>query len=105
MDSDDLRQQLIFEALRASATMPLPTNPSYLRRRLIARASLGVRRWLQREGRRQRTQCSFEALAEEYCPEDAALRELVRIVHGADFAEEVTLTPESAGLRTISTNR
>ena len=65
MDSDDLRQQLIFEALRAAATMPLPTNPSYLRRRLMARASLGVRRWLQREGRRQRAQCSFEAVEGE----------------------------------------
>ena len=46
--------------------------------------------------------CSFEALAEEYCPADAVLRELARIVRGADFAEELGLTPESAGLRTIS---
>jgi len=46
--------------------------------------------------------CSFEALAEEYRPYDAALRELGRIVHGADFADEVHLTPESAGLRAIS---
>ena len=30
------------------------------------------------------------------------LRELARIVRGADFAEEIGLTPESAGLRTIS---
>ncbi|HEV8717166.1 MAG TPA: chromate resistance protein ChrB domain-containing protein [Candidatus Binatia bacterium] len=46
--------------------------------------------------------CSFEALIEEYCPADAVLRELARIVRGADFAEEIMLTPESAGLRTIS---
>jgi hypothetical protein len=46
--------------------------------------------------------CSFEALVEEYCPEDAVLRELARIVHGADFSEELSLTPESVGLRTIS---
>src|SRR5262245_54872822 len=46
--------------------------------------------------------CSFEALVEEYCPGDVVLRELARIVRGADFAEEITLTPESAGLRTIS---
>jgi hypothetical protein len=46
--------------------------------------------------------CSFEALAEEYCPGDAVLHELGRIVHGADFASELTLMPESAGLRTIS---
>ncbi len=46
--------------------------------------------------------CSFEALVEEYCPGDSMLREMAHIVRGADFAEEVTLTPESAGLRTIS---
>jgi hypothetical protein len=46
--------------------------------------------------------CSFEALAEEHRPDDAALRELARIVHGADFADAVSLTPESAGLRAIS---
>ena len=49
-----------------------------------------------------RGRCSFEALVEEHRPEDAALRELARIVHGADFADEVGLTPESAGLRAIS---
>jgi hypothetical protein len=46
--------------------------------------------------------CSFEALVAEHRPDDAALRELARIVHGADFADEVELTPESAGLRAIS---
>jgi hypothetical protein len=46
--------------------------------------------------------CSFEALAEEHLPDDAALRDLGRIVHGADFADEVHTTPESAGLRAIS---
>jgi hypothetical protein len=46
--------------------------------------------------------CSFEALVEEHCPDDAALCELARIVRGADFPEEIHLTPESAGLRTIS---
>jgi len=46
--------------------------------------------------------CSFEALVEEHRPDDAALRELARIVHGADFAGAVSLTPESAGLRAIS---
>ena len=33
---------------------------------------------------------------------DPVLRELARIVRGADFKDEITLTPESAGLRTIS---
>ncbi|HKA56707.1 MAG TPA: chromate resistance protein ChrB domain-containing protein [Candidatus Binatia bacterium] len=46
--------------------------------------------------------CSFEALVEEYCPGDVVLRGMARIVHGADFAEAIALTPESAGLRTIS---
>ena len=46
--------------------------------------------------------CSFEALVEEHRPGDAALLALARIVHGADFADEVGLTPESAGLRAIS---
>jgi len=46
--------------------------------------------------------CSFEALVAAHRPDDTALRELARIVHGADFADEVGLTPESAGLRAIS---
>lgn len=32
--------------------------------------------------------CSFEALVEEYRPDDGALKELARIVHRADFPEE-----------------
>lgn len=46
--------------------------------------------------------CSFEALVEEHCPDDRALREMARIVRGADFPEEIHLRPESAGLRAIS---
>jgi len=49
-----------------------------------------------------RGRCSFEALVDEHRPDDAALRELARIVRGADFADSVGLTPESAGLRTLS---
>jgi hypothetical protein len=49
-----------------------------------------------------RHRCSFEALAQEHCPNDRALQELARIVHGADFARETDATPESAGLRAIS---
>jgi hypothetical protein len=49
-----------------------------------------------------RGRCSFEALADEHRPDDIALHELGRIVHGADFADEVDTTPESIGLRTIS---
>jgi hypothetical protein len=46
--------------------------------------------------------CSFEALIATYRPRDAALAAMGRIVHGADFADEIDLTPESAGLRAIS---
>lgn len=46
--------------------------------------------------------CSFEALVEEHCAHDIALVALARIVHGADFREQIDLTPESAGLRAIS---
>lgn len=46
--------------------------------------------------------CSFEALVEESCPEDTVLREIARIVRGADFPDEISLAPESAGLRAIS---
>jgi hypothetical protein len=46
--------------------------------------------------------CSFEALVEEYYPGDAVLREVARIVRGADFSEEISLMPESAGVRAIS---
>ncbi len=46
--------------------------------------------------------CSFEALVEERCPDDAALRRLARIVRGADLPDQIGLTPESAGLRAIS---
>lgn len=46
--------------------------------------------------------CSFEALVDQFCAGDGALRQLARIVRGADFPEEIDLTAESAGLRAIS---
>lgn len=46
--------------------------------------------------------CSFAALAAERLAHDPVLQELARIVQGADFADQVGSTPESAGLRTIS---
>ena len=52
-DPEDVRQQLIVELLQAAASMPLPENPCYLRRALIARANQGVRRRLARERRIQ----------------------------------------------------
>ena len=46
--------------------------------------------------------CSFEALVHARLADDPVLVELARIVHGADFAGEEGLTPESAGLQAIS---
>lgn len=49
-----------------------------------------------------RGRCSFEALVEEHRPDDPALRALARIVHSADFKEELAAVPEAAGLLAIS---
>ena len=46
--------------------------------------------------------CSFEALVDEYCSDDAVLKQIARVVRGADFSEEIELTKESAGIRAIS---
>ena len=46
--------------------------------------------------------CSFEALVDEHCANDPVLKQIARIVRGADFPEEIDLTQESAGLRAIS---
>jgi hypothetical protein len=46
--------------------------------------------------------CSFEAMVATYRPRDPALADMARIVHGADFADAIDTTPESAGLRAIS---
>jgi hypothetical protein len=50
----------------------------------------------------QNGRCSFEALVEQYYPTDGVLQEMARIVRGADFPEEVSQVPESAGLQAIS---
>jgi hypothetical protein len=49
-----------------------------------------------------RGRCSFEALVAEHVPNDAVLQRLAQIVRSADFPEEISLTPEGAGLRAIS---
>ena len=46
--------------------------------------------------------CSFEQLVDEHFPNDAALKRLALIVHGADFPKEMNVTRESAGLWAIS---
>jgi len=50
----------------------------------------------------ERGRCSFEALVDEHRADDRALVRLARIVRSADFADELALTPEGAGVRTIS---
>lgn len=50
----------------------------------------------------ERGRCSFEALVAERCADDRALVRLARIVRSADFADELALTPEGAGVRAIS---
>ena len=52
--------------------------------------------------RDERGRCSFEALVDEHRHDDGALQELTRIVHCADFTDEVQDVPEAAGLRAIS---
>ena len=46
--------------------------------------------------------CSFESIVLKYNLKDPALAELARIVHGADVAEDVRITPQSAGLSAIA---
>lgn len=46
--------------------------------------------------------CSFETLVDEFRIEDPAVALLAKVVHGADVAEDVDATPESAGLLAIA---
>jgi hypothetical protein len=46
--------------------------------------------------------CTFETLIEEFGIADPAVALLARVVHGADVAEDVESTPESAGLMAIA---
>jgi hypothetical protein len=46
--------------------------------------------------------CSFESIIFKYGLEDPALDRLALIVHGADVAADVNLTPEAAGLKAIA---
>ena len=46
--------------------------------------------------------CSFESIVLKYDLKDPALAELARIVHGADVAEDIDITPQSAGLSAIA---
>lgn len=50
----------------------------------------------------ERGRCSFEALVDEHCIEDPALKQMAAIVHGADFRDVPDRAPEAAGLQAIS---
>src|SRR5260370_18821307 len=64
VDQEEIRQQLVMEALRAAAVMPIHAGGRATKVRILARASKYVVRLVVREGSRQRRQLSFEALAE-----------------------------------------
>jgi hypothetical protein len=65
VDDEDIDQQIVMEALRAAAEMPLPDECRFVQRRLVLLASKRLRRWLERERRRQTSQESFEVMTEE----------------------------------------
>jgi hypothetical protein len=46
--------------------------------------------------------CSFESIILRYGLDDPALSRLAQIVHGADVAADINLTPEAAGLKAIA---
>jgi hypothetical protein len=46
--------------------------------------------------------CSFESILRKYELKDAALDRLALIVHGADVAADLGVTPEAAGLKAIA---
>jgi hypothetical protein len=54
-------------------------------------------RYTHRDGK-----CSFETLIEEHGITDPAVLLMAKVVHGADVAEDVAVTPESAGLMAIA---
>ncbi|MDQ2943783.1 MAG: hypothetical protein M3R21_08975 [Candidatus Dormibacteraeota bacterium] len=60
IDEEDLDQQVIVEALRAAALMPLPDSCRFVQRRFVAYTAKRLSRWLERESRRQGSQASIE---------------------------------------------
>jgi hypothetical protein len=46
--------------------------------------------------------CSFESIVRKYKLDDPALDRLALIVHGADVAADIAITPEAAGLNAIA---
>jgi len=46
--------------------------------------------------------CSFESIMVKYGLEDAALKRLAQVVHGADVVEDRDICPEATGLHAIA---
>jgi len=46
--------------------------------------------------------CSFETLVKDFRIDDPAVRLMARVIHGADIAEDIAATPQSAGLLAIA---
>lgn len=64
IDEEEIRQQLVAEVLRAAAIVPLQERGRQTRFRLISRTYTSMLRWLDKEGRRRRSQVPFEAWRE-----------------------------------------
>ena len=60
IDDEDLDQQVVVEALRSAAFMPLPQNCRFVQRRLIALTGKRLTRWLERERRLRVSQTPLE---------------------------------------------
>jgi hypothetical protein len=60
IEEEEIRQQLVAEALRAAATVPLLESGLQTRFRITSRTYTSMLRWLAREGRRRRRQVSYE---------------------------------------------
>ena len=64
IDEEEIHQQLVVEALKAAAVVPLLPGGRQTRFRLTSRTYTSMLRWLAREGRRRRRQVAFEACRE-----------------------------------------
>lgn len=51
VEADDLDQQVVVEALRACAEMPLPVGSRFVLRRIVLLVNKRITRWVAREGR------------------------------------------------------
>jgi len=70
LTGEEIRQQLVFEALRAAATIPILEGGRQTRFRIVSRVRTRMLRWLAREGRLQRSQISLASLDEDFGDRD-----------------------------------